>query len=94
MEVFLALSGIGVYGNGSVYDGTCCGMGWAGGVGLGGAWARGGIVQHVVNQSNKLHHSTRARAHTHTQKKTPRNHHTHHTEMPTVPVSPYFVTGE
>ena len=31
MEVFLALSGIGVYGNGSVYDGTC--MLWDG-VGL------------------------------------------------------------
>ena len=31
MEVFLALSGIGVYENGSVYDGTC--MLWDG-VGL------------------------------------------------------------
>ena len=70
--MFLALSGVGVYGNGSVYDGIF--MLWDG-VGLGGAraGARGGIVQHVVNQSINLHHSTHVHTHTHTHART----HTH-----------------
>ena len=77
--MFLALSGVGVEGNGSVYEGIF--MLW-GGVGLGvlgraRAGARGGIVQHVANQSINLHHSTHVHTRTHTYTHTHTHTHTH-----------------